>query len=154
LLATRKLDPLQAEFFYLADEIAIIRKRLRPFHLQAFIASKSLLDGGRTPIRLPIRRPHSEAHAKEDILITRGGKHFGVAHEILIAGRPIAPELDLVFQAIRNALRIAVIDPEPRVLALAEDVVQFEEIDPGTRRQDPRPHNCPSRMSGGARHGS
>jgi len=123
------LDPLQAKFSYLADEIAIVRKRFRPFNLQALVARKGLLDGGRTAIRLPIRRIHPEAHAKKDILITRGGKHFRVARKILIAGRSIAPEFDLLFQAIRNARGIAVIDPEPRVLAPAEDIVKLEEID-------------------------
>src|SRR5882762_6847994 len=114
------LDPLQDKLFYLADESAIIRKPFRPFYLQVLIARKSLFDGARMTFRLPIRRIHSEAHAKQDILITRGGKHFGVARKILIAGRSITPQLDLVLQAIRNARGIAVVDPETRILALAE----------------------------------
>src|SRR5882724_2212986 len=97
------LDPLQAKFSYLADETAIVWKCLCPLYLQALVVRKGLLDGPCIAIRLAIRRSHFEAHAKKDILITRGGKHFGVAHEILIAGRSIAPEFDLVFQAIGNA---------------------------------------------------
>src|SRR5260221_12605924 len=108
------LDPLQAKLSYLADEIAIVREGLRPFDLQALIASKCLLDGARMARRLPIRRIHSEAHAKKDILITRGGENFGGARKILISRGSIGPEFELVLQAVRDTRGIASIYPEPR----------------------------------------
>ncbi len=70
----------------------------------------------------------SKAHAVEDILVAGGREDFIGRGEIVLGRRLVAPDMQQVGEPGRYAGGLTVIAPIG-LLALAEDVVEFEEFD-------------------------
>src|SRR5579871_1016422 len=67
-----------------------------------------------------------ESHPIEHVLIARRGKHLFAVRKVLVPGTVEAPELQPRFEAVGNGLAAAIVAPEVRVLAAAEDIVKLE----------------------------
>jgi hypothetical protein len=82
-----------------------------------------------TPGELSGARAGAKTHAIEHVLIAGGREHLVRTGKVVLAGRCIAPQHELVLQVLRDGRGIAVVAPECGVAAFRENVVQLEEFD-------------------------